>query len=564
MDELRQRVADLLCAEDGLGILRRLVIDEHEIDSTIPLLRALGFVHLATVTGIHLYALAAFINRLGFYFTRNLLIGRAVSAGVWLFAWGLTGFRTGMLRPMIIVVLRTIALHLGLKWRPWAPLVLSLVLDFAVMGAAAPGRLHYALAVGGGLMALEMARDQGQFRQHLALALGSWLFVAIYDAWALHQIAAYTPLLSLLTIPLYSQLLYPGVLLTLVIDRFGFDGAAVSLAALLAKTSDLVVEVLAKSVMHLNGLWVISHEAFLGGIVLATAWVYCGSFERRRSFRCALFVLALSIGVIGRVYSRPVVVEADSLVQIDVGQGDAAWVCANHECGMIDTGLEKARSAAGWVGWINRRNMSEIKWIALTHLDEDHMGGVRQLVRAFPVGCVATAREQWQSERGQELKNFLQEHGVRAVSWDEPCFPFEVLSPVLDGSPKKRALSFLKNGAMSSVWIPLKGGASYFNAGDADAVAELRAGVWAERLARNRLGARILKVTHHGSRYSSTEKFLKTYQSDEAWISSGAKNRYGHPAIGVLERLSDLKIPVRRTDQEGDIELRSADARRQR
>ena len=74
-------------------------------------------------------------------------------------------------------------------------------------------------------------------------------------------------------------------------------------------------------------------------------------------------------------------------------------------------------------------------------------------------------------------------------------------------------------------------------------------------LSRQRNEIEVLKIAHHGSKYSTGEEFLKKISPDLAIISVGATNRYGHPTSEVLKRLSDLAIKVLRTDLNGEIEI---------
>jgi len=61
----------------------------------------------------------------------------------------------------------------------------------------------------------------------------------------------------------------------------------------------------------------------------------------------------------------------------------------------------------------------------------------------------------------------------------------------------------------------------------------------------------ILKVAHHGSRYSTSTDFLERLMPQEAVISVG-KNSYGHPSPDVLKRLEEKNVKIRRTDTDGD------------
>ena len=61
----------------------------------------------------------------------------------------------------------------------------------------------------------------------------------------------------------------------------------------------------------------------------------------------------------------------------------------------------------------------------------------------------------------------------------------------------------------------------------------------------------VLKIGHHGSKTSSSKKFINEINPKYSIISVGKNNRYGHPNDNVLESLEDSKIY--RTDQDGSI-----------
>jgi competence protein ComEC len=64
----------------------------------------------------------------------------------------------------------------------------------------------------------------------------------------------------------------------------------------------------------------------------------------------------------------------------------------------------------------------------------------------------------------------------------------------------------------------------------------------------------VLKVAHHGSKYSTSEGLLERLKPSLAIISVG-KNSFGHPTSETLERLRARDIKILRTDQEGEIEI---------
>jgi len=64
----------------------------------------------------------------------------------------------------------------------------------------------------------------------------------------------------------------------------------------------------------------------------------------------------------------------------------------------------------------------------------------------------------------------------------------------------------------------------------------------------------VLKIAHHGSKYSTSETFLEKISPQLAVISVG-RNSYGHPTLEVLERLKGLEIEIKRTDLDGEVEV---------
>ena len=69
------------------------------------------------------------------------------------------------------------------------------------------------------------------------------------------------------------------------------------------------------------------------------------------------------------------------------------------------------------------------------------------------------------------------------------------------------------------------------------------------------LKAKVIKIGHHGSKYATSENFVKRVQAEAAIISDGGWNRYGHPAQSVLDRLKAANAKVWRTDLQGEVTI---------
>jgi competence protein ComEC len=92
--------------------------------------------------------------------------------------------------------------------------------------------------------------------------------------------------------------------------------------------------------------------------------------------------------------------------------------------------------------------------------------------------------------------------------------------------------------------------------GDIDADAERKLVV----STKNLLGTvNILKLAHHGSKTSSSAPFMDRTQASLGLISCGLGNRYGHPSIEVLNRLTERGIPLIRTDRTGAVVITFGD-----
>ena len=69
------------------------------------------------------------------------------------------------------------------------------------------------------------------------------------------------------------------------------------------------------------------------------------------------------------------------------------------------------------------------------------------------------------------------------------------------------------------------------------------------------LQSKVIKISHHGSKYATSKDFLDRVKPEVAVVSCGAWNRYGHPAQAVLDRLKAANVKLYRTDLQGEITI---------
>jgi competence protein ComEC len=256
---------------------------------------------------------------------------------------------------------------------------------------------------------------------------------------------------------------------------------------------------------------------------------------------------------------------------LDVGQGDATLVdLPDGRLMLIDGG--------GFVGTpidpgervivpvLRARRRSRVDVVVLTHPHPDHYGGLTAVVREMDVGefWYGGGDEALGAPRGtseqlpsayRELLAVLRERRVSLVTARELCArvieagpaAIRVLHPCPDLADERGAND------NSLVIHILHGRRAALFAGDAERWAE-------QQLVAHHAGelrADFLKVGHHGSRTSSSPAFLASVRPSFASISSGVRNRFGHPHAAALANLDRAGARVARLDRQGSAEWQS-------
>lgn len=259
-----------------------------------------------------------------------------------------------------------------------------------------------------------------------------------------------------------------------------------------------------------------------------------------------LFALLL-FGGCGFIPAQALPPPVDALVVsfIDVGQGDAALVQSAGQNYLIDGGRPEAGPEV--VSFLRSRGVQRLDGIVATHPDADHIGGLPDVVDAFPVSRVYLSGE----SRGTSTFNTL----LRRIR-DKKAEVIEARTGLqMDWGGAKAIVLAPPPGALSgesndnSVAVLLTfGSARILLPGDAEAKEEayMSQGVYTGPLT-------VLKVGHHGSSSSTTPLFLSRFKPQIAVISVGADNTYGHPTRQTLRRLETVGAKVFRTDKDGDV-----------
>ncbi len=276
--------------------------------------------------------------------------------------------------------------------------------------------------------------------------------------------------------------------------------------------------------------------------------------SRRRSSPRARWVVAAALAALalaGLVAARgesPHPPNRFTATFLDVGQGDATLLQApGGHAVLIDGGPP----GSGVVDGLHRRGVTALDVVVLTHAQEDHQGGLEEVLDRIPVRLLLDGGAGARNAAHARIVALALRRGTRMVTGAAGerlragGLLLEVLSPPLrppgerpdpGEDPNQRAIVLVASYAGVRIFLP------------ADAESDVTSGLSLPRVD-------VLKVAHHGSADEGLPDLLQRLHPSASVIEVGAGNRYGHPAPEALRALTVGGGRVFRTDREGDVRL---------
>ncbi len=244
----------------------------------------------------------------------------------------------------------------------------------------------------------------------------------------------------------------------------------------------------------------------------------------------------------GRAFRVP---EIPSLVitHIDVGQGDATLVEGPTGRLLIDGGYEGMGERV--LDLLQDRRLAYLDWVVATHPHADHVGGLDDVLDEVEV-----LHGVWDNGTTYASQSFYQ---YRAAA-EESAGGRRTLEPgqEFDLGGGARAVCVAVNGELidgtttaasepndlSAAFVIEWGAFRYFLGGDLGGKNTATIADIETALAPLVGDVDVLRVNHHGSRFSTNAAWLNALRPEAAVISLGDDNDYGHPAAETLARLS--------------------------
>lgn len=225
----------------------------------------------------------------------------------------------------------------------------------------------------------------------------------------------------------------------------------------------------------------------------------------------------------------------------DVGQADSILLANDDKYMLIDAGNNA--DGKNIVNYLKKLGVKKIDYLVATHAHEDHIGGMDDVINSFDIGAFYMPDVVTTTKTFEDLIIALEDNNVKV---DTP----NIGDIFLFGSCKFEVLHLddderdLNN--TSIVLRGLYGNNSFLFMGDATSEVE-------KEILNSNIDSDVLKVGHHGSRYSSSVNFLKKVTPKYSIISVGEDNSYNHPHSVTFTKLEEVLSSVYRTDIDGTI-----------
>lgn len=228
----------------------------------------------------------------------------------------------------------------------------------------------------------------------------------------------------------------------------------------------------------------------------------------------------------------------------DVGQADSILIKDNNNNILIDAGNnEDGEKLVNYLK--NDLNITKFNMIVGTHPHEDHIGGLDNIIDSFDIDTILMPNATTTSKTFESVLDSIErkKYKITVPKTNEEFNYDNINLKILHTGTNEKDLN------NTSIVIKL----TYINnkflfMGDATSKVE-------KKLLEKDIESDVLKIGHHGSEYSTTNKFLEKVNPKYAIIQVGKNNPYKHPKQTTLDKLNAKNIKIYRTDIDGTIKL---------
>ena len=375
--------------------------------------------------------------------------------------------------------------------------------------------------------------------------------------WFFYVFPTYSVLLNMFVLPLTGPILALGIvgsMFLLLLPPVG--GVFLKLCGVILKFYERACRMgnglpLARLVIGRPEWWEMLLYYLLLLLILLVIFYAMKKKWKRKRYRWVWFLLAVAVGaMIFRPRGRL------EITMLDVGQGDG--ICLRGPQGntyFIDGGSSDESGLGKYCmePFLESQGIGTLDYAFVTHGDSDHYSGIEEMLTRQEMGiriAHLVLPANYPSDKDlSALAKTAQDVGVAVMTITGGDY-------LREGNCLIRCLQpyeyegDLKDNAASLVLEVEFGEFSMLCTGDVEGEGE--------ELLLKKVSDKdydVLKVAHHGSKYSTTKRFLELCTPEIALISAGKNNRYGHPHEELLQRLENAGCKIYNTQENGAIML---------
>lgn len=383
--------------------------------------------------------------------------------------------------------------------------------------------------------------------------------------WFYYEVPTYAVILNLFVLPVMGLLLVTGFIAMLV-PHMGIVG---TVDCLILDGYEILCGIFERLPMN---MWNPGKPSVIS-VVIYYIVLFTGVWCAQRAKSCkkskrsiAVFAtIIISVAVIG-IHTTP----QNSVTFLDVGQGDG--IVVRTDAGgvyLFDCGSTSKSSVGEYVlkPYLKYCGISRIDAVIVSHEDTDHCNGIEELLRNRSEWGIEIKNILLPDVTGEEFENILSACKEEGSEW-----PYMLKDDDLPRVMYINTGTYWKDGsveftcmhpeetqtaddinAASACFLVESGDCTLLLTGDVEAEGEEQ--LLAELEKAGKTDIDILKVAHHGSKYSSSEDFLQAVHPQIAVISCSSTNKYGHPAPETVAGIESVGAAVCYTMEQGAITL---------
>lgn len=575
------------------GIFSAILMgDKTELDQEIKDLYSLsGIAHILAISGLHISLIGMFLYSLlrkRFSFATSSALTIAV---VTLFAIT-SGMGIATIRAFVMFVLKLIGEILGRKYDYITAISLSaliLLADNPFIIINSGFQMSFGAMITITIIwpkVVYLINIKSKIANSIVLSLCIGIFMNPVIAYNYFQLPTYSFMLNIIVVPLL------GIVVISAIAGSGMGFLSILMGKTALTPGCLILEVytfLCENVLKIPGAVIVVGKPTIKIIVLyymvIVFFLFCFTLvrknyekdcnikemidengkkvissqiilkkQRKFDFKIRLAVVGISILSGFFIYYTPS--KGLDIQFMDVGQGDGIFIKADDGTTItIDGGSSDVKNVAKYrmIPCIKASGTGVIDYAVITHADKDHISGIEEILNmntenGLTIRNLVMPHVSYEDEAYDELLTAAKTKGIQVLYIKEGDTMKLDKVEIKCIHPDGKYISDNRNDYSTVLSLKYENFSALFTG---DIPAEIEKSI-INKIDNNYT---ILKVAHHGSKYSSNMEFLKKVMPAYSVISVGEDNSYGHPGTETINKLKSLNSKILRTDLSGEIEI---------